>query len=143
MSGETNLKLIVKQMRPVLKKEEYAFCSIPHGSMDWSHLEPLGSFCEDEGITLILEKEKAQKNGLKFEFPCRKITLSVHSSLEAVGLLAMVTQKLATAGISVNALSAFYHDHLFVPLEKAEEAVDLLNALAESEWAHDSFESQD
>ncbi len=131
MTGETDLGQLLSGMKPVLKKEEYVFCTIPHGSRDWTQLGPLASIDEDEGITLVLEKEKAQKNGLKFEFPCRKITLNVHSSLEAVGLLAAVTQKLAEAGISVNAISAFYHDHLFVPTEKAEEALELLLAVVQ------------
>ena len=51
------------------------------------------------------------------------ITLTVHSSLEAVGFLAAITARLAAAGISVNAVSGFYHDHLFVPEHKADEAL--------------------
>ena len=51
------------------------------------------------------------------------ITLTVHSSLEAIGFLAAITGRLAEAGISVNAVSAFYHDHLFVPEHRAEEAL--------------------
>jgi hypothetical protein len=58
------------------------------------------------------------------------ITLTVHSSLEAVGFLAAVTVPLAEAGISVNAVSAFHHDHLFVPVERAEDAQLLLQRLA-------------
>ena len=54
------------------------------------------------------------------------ITLSVHSSLEAVGFLAAITARLANAGISVNAVSAFHHDHLFVPEHRASEALRLL-----------------
>ena len=54
------------------------------------------------------------------------ITLAVHSSLEAIGFLAAITAQLADAGISVNAVSAFYHDHLFVPEHRASEALQLL-----------------
>lgn len=55
------------------------------------------------------------------------ISLMAHSSLDAVGFLAAITAKLAAAGISVNPVSAFYHDHLFVPFDKAEMAMNLLS----------------
>ena len=58
------------------------------------------------------------------------ISLNVNSSLEAVGFLTAVTEKLAAAGVSVNAVSAFHHDHLFIPAEKADLAISLLNDLA-------------
>jgi hypothetical protein len=59
------------------------------------------------------------------------VTLNIHSSLEAVGFLAAITTRLATAGMGVNPVSAFYHDHLFVPADRAEEALELLMELAE------------
>ncbi|TIM21889.1 MAG: ACT domain-containing protein, partial [Mesorhizobium sp.] len=58
-------------------------------------------------------------------------TLNIHSSLEAVGFLAAITTRLAAAEIGVNPVSAFYHDHLFVPVDRAEEAIDVLRRLAE------------
>ena len=66
-----------------------------------------------------------------FSFPSRMITLTVHSSLDAVGLLAAVTQVLAQADISVNVVSAFYHDHLFISEHRAVEALQILSALSE------------
>jgi hypothetical protein len=89
-------------------------------------VEPRGWFWEAEGITLILEREVAERAGLKFQGLWRMITLQVHSSLQAVGLLAAVTTKLASVGVSVNPVSAYYHDHLFVPAEKGELALKLL-----------------
>jgi len=59
------------------------------------------------------------------------ITLTINSALDAVGFLAAITTRLAAAGISVNAVSAFHHDHIFVPLTRAEEAMELLSSLAE------------
>ncbi|MGC8878761.1 MAG: ACT domain-containing protein [Anaerolineae bacterium] len=38
--------------------------------------------------------------------------MTVHSSLSAVGSLAETTGTLARAGISVNPVTAYYHDHL-------------------------------
>ena len=36
----------------------------------------------------------------------------------------------STAGISVNAVSAFYHDHLLVPDHRVEEAFGLLQGMS-------------
>jgi hypothetical protein len=58
------------------------------------------------------------------------VTLTVHSALDAVGFLAAITTRLAAAGISVNAVSAFFHDHLFVPVGRAEETVEILCRMA-------------
>jgi hypothetical protein len=80
---------------------------------------------------LILEKTAAVAAGCEFTFPSRMITLTVHSSLEAVGFLAVITEGLAAAGISVNAISAYYHDHLFVPLQKADQAMHILHSISE------------
>ncbi|EXJ73959.1 uncharacterized protein A1O5_02253 [Cladophialophora psammophila CBS 110553] len=75
-------------------------------------------------ITLILRLETAQKHGIQnYTYPCRMITCDVHSSLEAVGFMAVLATRLAGRGISVNPISGFSHDHLFVPVERAEEAV--------------------
>ena len=57
------------------------------------------------------------------------ITLNVHSSLEAVGFLAAITARLAAAGMGVNPVSGFYHDHLFVPAERAAEAMEILSRM--------------
>ena len=78
---------------------------------------------------LILEKTQADRCELPYLYPCRMITLTVHSSLEAVGLLAVVTQALATEDISVNAVSAYYHDHLFVACDRAQDALNCLSQL--------------
>ncbi len=79
---------------------------------------------------MILALDEASHAKIPYAFPCRWITLRIHSSLEAVGLLAAVTGRLAKAGISVNAVSAYYHDHLFVSPEKAEEAMQILEGLS-------------
>ncbi|TIV96455.1 MAG: ACT domain-containing protein, partial [Mesorhizobium sp.] len=75
-------------------------------------------------------ESQAKPAGLAGTFRCRMITLDIHSSLEAVGFLAAITAKLAAADMGVNPVSAFYHDHLFVPAERAEEALAILGQLA-------------
>lgn len=130
MIGERNLEQLLQSMQPVLLVEEYVFCTVPTGQLLPPDLAPMGTFREAEGLTLILTRAQAEQAALAFSFPCRLITLNVHSSLAAVGFLARITAQLARHGISVNAVSAFYHDHLFVPTARAEEALALLHELA-------------
>ena len=54
------------------------------------------------------------------------ITCNVHSSLEAVGFMAKLSTVLAEKGIGCNPVSGFFHDHLFVPVKQASQAVDAL-----------------
>ncbi len=70
----------------------------------------------------------------RYYYITRQITLSIHSSLEAVGFLAAITQKLAKHNISVNPISAYYHDHLFVPTHQAKIAMNLLNDFSEKTY---------
>ncbi len=129
MSGETNLQSLHANMQPDLLEGEFVFCSVSPKAFDQLRIHPIGWFREAEGITLIIERSIADEEGLNYEFVSRMITLNIHSSLEAVGFLAAITGKLAGAGISVNTVSAYYHDHLFVPTDKARAALRLLEEL--------------
>ncbi|MCL9983757.1 MAG: ACT domain-containing protein [Erythrobacter sp.] len=80
---------------------------------------------EDEGTTAIVAGERA---GMAFG----RITLMVHSALEGVGLTAAVSGALAQAGIACNVVAGYHHDHLFVPWERRDEALELLQRLAQS-----------
>lgn len=126
MSGETNLEILLKSMQPILRDGEFVFCTIPLQRLRELDLTPIGQFQEDEGLTVILQREQAEKVGLQYTYIARMITLSVHSSLDAVGFLAAVAGKLAQHGISVNPVSAYYHDYLFVPADKANDAMKVL-----------------
>jgi hypothetical protein len=81
-------------------------------------------------MTVILLRQDAEAAGIACGFPSRMITLNVHSALEAVGFLARITTALAAEGIGVNPVAAFYHDHLFVPEDRAEDALAILRRLA-------------
>lgn len=135
MIGETNLETLLRNMAPELQEGEFVFCTMNSAAALKLRLTPIGQFLEDEGLTLILAKAEAEANGLDLTYPCRMITLKIHSSLEAVGFLAAVTAKLAHRGISVNAISAYFHDHLFVPSDSADEAMNVLNEIAGGESA--------
>lgn len=125
-TGETNLEKLLKSMKPSLREGTFVFAHVPE------RLVPLAKECcvqffqEDEGMAAILRKADAERLGIDAVFESKMISLMIHSSLDAVGFLAVITAKLAGAGISVNPVSAFYHDHLFVPVDKAELTMKLL-----------------
>ncbi len=129
MSGETNLQKLLATMEPELHDETYVFATTEDPETART-LKPRLTFVEAEGTTVIITEEAAKSAGLVGAFPCRMITLKVHSALEAVGFIAAIATHLAKAGMGVNPVSAFYHDHLFVPAERAEEALELLRDLS-------------
>ena len=89
---------------------------------------PPGTFAviqEEEGPTFVVATEVA---GSDCHFA--RITLTVHSDLEGVGLTAAVSTALAKAGIACNVIAAFHHDHLFVPWDRREEAMEILTMLS-------------
>ncbi|MER9332205.1 ACT domain-containing protein [Mesorhizobium sp. M0488] len=133
MTGETDLKTLLASMTPELLAGTHVFATLAPGIAQPGGLDPVMIFREREreGVTLIVAEDAAKAAGLTASFPCRMITLNIHSSLEAVGFLAAITTRLAAAGMGVNPVSAFYHDHLFVPAERAEEAMEALRKLAE------------
>ncbi|CAI2303402.1 ACT domain-containing protein [Vibrio parahaemolyticus] len=126
MSGITDLDELLSSMSPKLMESEFVFCTVSGALADYSDLNPVSTFIESEGLTLLLEKSVAENAGLSFDGTYSQITLTVHSSLEAVGLTAAVASKLASKGISANVIAAYYHDHIFVQSGKAEAAVSAL-----------------
>jgi|TARA_R110002074_G_scaffold11147_1_gene41378 hypothetical protein len=126
MSGIVELDELLKSMSPELQDGDYVFCTIEDDDFDYQSLNPLASFRESEGLTLVITMKAAIQAKLAFEGTFKQITLTVHSSLEAVGLTAAVAAKLAAYGISANVIAAYYHDHVFVQTEKAEQALSAL-----------------
>ncbi|MGS2723347.1 ACT domain-containing protein [Porticoccus sp. GXU_MW_L64] len=129
MAGIANIKELLDSMNPVLMKTEFVFCTVEGILEDYLGLHPIATFIEPEGLTLILEKPTAEAAALSFEGTYRQITLKVHSSLEAVGLTAAVSTRLASIDISANMVAAYYHDHIFVPSSKADDALSVLKEL--------------
>jgi len=127
-AGIVSLAELTANMDAHLASGEFVFATLASDAG-----VPPEAFCavrEDEALTLILAREAAERLGYAWAHPCRRITLRVNSSLAAVGFLARICTALAQAGISANAVSAFHHDHLFVPPERAADAVEILQRLA-------------
>eukprot|EP00944_MAST-04C_sp_MAST-4C-sp1_P009071 g9071.t1 len=131
--GETDLKKLISGMRPKLNTGDFVFCSIPRNSKDLYSSIPrdkvIMEFKEREGITLILDKNNADKFCLKYEYVAAWLTLEIHSALDAVGLTAAVSSSLAAANISANVVAAYHHDHIFVNAKDGTKALDVLESL--------------
>ena len=129
--GENQLWKLLSSLNPVLDPETYVFVTLPPTSPPPATLAMQMLFREKEGLTVITTKESAEKHGLSYTFICRMITLDVHSSLEAVGFLAAITEELKKLKIGVNPVSGYYHDHCFVPYGREEEVLFALKKLSE------------
>jgi hypothetical protein len=124
----SDLRRLVQSMQPTLNPGVYAFAAVPAQS-DVGALQPIATFREAEGLSVIVEEQRARQAGLRILFRAAWITLSVHSDLQAVGLTAAVATALTRENISCNVVAAALHDHIFVPVEAAERALATLQAL--------------
>jgi len=112
-------------MHPVVHGEPYVFVSLPAGTIDVA----LATFREREGFSAVVRQVDADAECWPYDSLWACITLEVYSSLSAVGFLSALLPNLAAAGMSVNPVSAFHHDHLFVPWDRREEAVRILQVI--------------
>ncbi|WP_316633547.1 ACT domain-containing protein [uncultured Flavobacterium sp.] len=129
MLGEKDLEKLLKSMKPQHNLGDYVFCKVQKlENLNLNDVEMF--FKEKEAITLILKKEIAQRLNLDYSVVMSWITLTVHSSLEAVGLTAAFSKTLSENEISCNVVAAFYHDHIFVPIKDTEKAMEVLNAFS-------------
>ena len=115
-----------RDLRPTLFPDPYVFAranGVPPGAT------PFAVIHEDEGITLVLTRDQADRFGLAYGYVAARITLTIASELGAVGLTAEVSRVLAAAGISCNVIAGAAHDHLFVDAARGPEALSLLERL--------------
>ena len=130
MPGERDLEAMLRGLAPELDSTEYVYALVPAGST----VPPVDAVVrveEAEGTTLVVTAAEARAHGLSHEFPCRRITLRIHSDLEAVGLTAAISAALGAEDLPANVVAGFHHDHVFVPADRAALAVDVLVDLTE------------
>jgi uncharacterized protein len=130
MAGEKDLDKLLKTMKPKHNPGDYVFCTVAD-SMQVNAGDIILLFKEAEGDTIIIKKELADALNFTYSFVASWITLTVHSSLEAVGLSAAFSTALAENGISCNVVAAFYHDHIFVDKKDTEKAMEVLNKFSQ------------
>lgn len=136
MTGECDLEKLQRHMAPQLHPETFVYCTFPDFRLP-AGINPICTFREAEGLTAIVEWSEADRADVPHVFEARLITLTVHSSLDAIGLLATIATGLAKAGIPCNAIAAYHHDHLFVPRHLADDAMLLLVSLASANSVED------
>jgi len=133
MPGQTNLSEVLKSLQISCDNIQYGFGMTKSDSIELNN-EILGTFKEIEGLTVIAQKEYLEKNNIQHEGAYAKLTIEVHTSLELVGLTAVLAKQLGENNISANVVAGYFHDHIFVQYNVHEKAIAALNLLKESKF---------
>jgi hypothetical protein len=123
-TGETDLQRLLAGLAPALAPRPRAIRTQAQDAP--VPADAIMLFREDEGTTIVAEVADSAGD----EPHWAQITLRIHSSLEAVGMMAAIASALAARGIPCNAVSAYFHDHLFVPWARRDDALAALRQLA-------------
>jgi hypothetical protein len=125
-----DLHVLISRLQPTLNPGTFAFATL--SSDQRVEVDDVVAFVrEPEGISVVVDDDRARQLGLTTVFRCAWITLTVHSDLHAVGLTAAFASALASAGIGCNVVAGTNHDHIFVPVDRAQAAMDVLRQLQE------------
>ena len=131
VGSETNLNAMLDSLSVSVRPENYVVVTLTSDAQVPALAEGVAAVIdEDEGATIIATVERAEKEGWPQDFVAAWLTLDVHSALEAVGLTAAFSRALGRAGIPCNVIAGFYHDHILVPHDKSDAAVEVIEALS-------------
>ncbi len=125
----TELAELLRSMQPSLDAVPYAIIHCDEKVLKKLSQQPFATIQETEGPTVIIEHESLHATD-RPESRYARITLTVWSALEAVGLTAAVATALADAEIPANVVAGFYHDHIFVPWQQRGQALEVLHTLS-------------
>ena len=127
MNSARSLDQCLASMR-VTRHGDYAFCTFTQLP---AAATPFAVINEDEFATAVVPVEQAKLfSGMKEPAPFTRITIEVATSLVAGDLTTAVTQQLTARSIPVNLIAGFHQDHIFVPAERAVEAITTLEEIA-------------
>ena len=127
MAGIRSLHELLKSMEPRRRPGEYVFVVVDDERARELPYEALVR--EEEGVTLVMRREVVDAAGLSYDFVAAWITLTVHSDLTAVGLTAAFATALGAERISCNVIAGYRHDHILIPVERVQDALDALTEL--------------
>lgn len=130
MAGEKNTDKLIRGMTPRLNDGEYVFVTVQELN-EIDRNVTICEFKEEEGITVVIDRNKADELNYTYDYVASWITLMIHSSLEAVGLTAIFSTELANNGIGCNVIAGYYHDHIFVDKKDSDKAIRVLKQLSE------------
>jgi len=131
MSNIKDLTELVRNMAPILNEGEFVFTQVDNLSLV-DRKVTIFEFKESEGTTIVIDRYKADELGLSYEYIASWITLTVNSSLEAVGLTAAFSTELSNHDISCNVVAGYSHDHIFVSKSNAKKAIKVLQELSKN-----------
>lgn len=128
MAGATDLGEILRSLRVSRRDEPVTMVAVDEVVGPGPGIA--ATIGEAEGLTVVATVTEAERRGWPVEFLAAWLTIDVHTSLEAVGLTAALSTVLAERGIACNVVAAYHHDHLLVPLDRVDEAIEAIRALA-------------
>lgn len=126
--GETDLAKMLASLDVAHRPGSFTFLEVDIASPEQISAAH-AVIIEDESTTLVMLSDDARRLGLDAVVDMAWLTLTVHSSLEAVGLTASFSAALGAAGIACNVLAGYHHDHLLVPSDRADDAIAALVGL--------------
>jgi hypothetical protein len=131
MSGQTDLRAMLQSITVSVRPARYTVLTLPNDEQSPPMGHGVAAVIEEgEGLTVVATVERARTEGWPVDFVAAWLTIDVHSSLEAVGLTAAFSRALGRAGIACNVIAAYYHDHILVPHDESDMAVEVIEALA-------------
>jgi uncharacterized protein len=129
MSGQINLSTVLQSLQISCDDIKYGFASVKEIPQDLDSDEVLGTFKENEGLTIFATKRYFEANKIPHDGPYAKLTMEVHTALALVGFTAAFSRVLTEYGISANVIAGYFHDHVFVQYDLRQKAIDAINSL--------------
>ena len=113
---------LLRRLLPELRDGTWAFTCVPPDT-DLAGLDVVATMREHEGLTLVVPAAQALARGFPIALRCAWITMTASTALDEIGITAAIAAALADAGIPCNVIAGAHHDHVFVPYERASDAL--------------------